>query len=584
MILNLIHRPDLGQCHSLYLFQQEEAHRLGLKVTLLVSPRTMKDIDAVNETKRFNREFGDEIGLWMFGLGDESLDQQVGGSDSPIWLHSKEDKRQIIAIALERFYKAFEREPATISAYHLDAACFELIRELCPPVKIAIAGCFEEGVKVFHGCNHSWYLFNEGMPWGPWYPSKTHSLRPALNEADWNGFVAVPHLCRDLVLSYEGRNDFFASHPANVQRGMANLGENHPYDFNLVDQYRLQEKCNDGFSYYQVHVGAGWLGYSANIQDPPEVSQKLYTELLEYLAELCHQGSVVDMYMSEFAVWFRKNIPLGQPVVNFAKEILYGSGKHYFWYLDPDFRVVIDANLAGSIGDLRPYIAQVAGFTGPDSPSLAIGSYPYIIHSQYRTGLSHHAFDGARTTLFVCHGDEIIDLASHRTKVTEIHRDSNGTNIKLAPIKLYFCDGLSVTIETSYDFPGNGHININRRIIDISDRSAELKIIEYFKGCYGTTEYPEDMHEIQLMVRGAQDKQINFTYRDQEIHTTEASSVFAVIPQINTVVRLEAAGEKAEIGYAEEGHLFNPYYTLKMQYPVQIGQEIHTCLVIQKNQ
>ena len=34
--------------------------------------------------------------------------------------------------------------------------------------------------------------------------------------------VAVPHLCRDLALSYEGRNDFFATHPANVQRAMAN--------------------------------------------------------------------------------------------------------------------------------------------------------------------------------------------------------------------------------------------------------------------------------------------------------------------------------------------------------------------------
>jgi hypothetical protein len=226
----------------------------------------------------------------------------------------------------------------------------------------------------------------------------------------------------------------------------------------------------------------------------------------------------------------------------------------------------------------------VPGFTGPDSPSLAIGSYPYIIHSQYRTGLSNHAFDGARATLLVRYGNEILDLASRRTKVTEIHRDATGTCIRMAPIKLNFRDGLNVTIETAYEFPGNGHIDIIRKIVDISDRSAELKMIEYFKGCYGTTEYPEDMHEIQLMVRGAQDKQINFTYRNQKIQTTKASSVSVVIPQINTIVRLEVVGEKAEIGWAEEGHLFNPFYTLKMQYPVQSGQEIRTCLVIQKNQ
>ena len=72
-------------------------------------------------------------------------------------------------------------------------------------------------------------LFNEGMPWGPWYPAQNNTLRPATDEDEWSGMVAVPHLCRDLALSYEGRNEIsFATHPANVQRAMANEGSSAP--------------------------------------------------------------------------------------------------------------------------------------------------------------------------------------------------------------------------------------------------------------------------------------------------------------------------------------------------------------------
>jgi hypothetical protein len=231
-------------------------------------------------------------------------------------------------------------------------------------VQVAVAGCFEEGVRVFHGCNDSWYLFNEGMPWGPWYPSKTHSLRPALDEDDWAGIVAVPHLTRDLVLSYEGRNDFFATHPGNVQRAMAYRGTDAPYMFNLVDQHRYQEDFNDGYSYCHIFVGAGWLAPNHNVPDPEELSKKLYRDFLAYFAGLRDQGQVVDMTMSEFAAWYRQHVPIGRPQVALAKDVLYGSGKHYFWYVDPYFRVTVDAAQGGSIGDLRPYVGQFACVTG----------------------------------------------------------------------------------------------------------------------------------------------------------------------------------------------------------------------------
>ena len=93
---------------------------------------------------------------------------------------------------------------------------------------------------------------------------------------------------------------------------------------------------------------------------------------------------------------------------------------------------------------------------------------------------------------------------------------------------------------TTYHFPADGRIIIDREIIDVSDPDAELRIEEYVKGCYGTTEYPEDMHGIALTVFGATEERIEFDYRCRTLETKEAKAVEARVPQINTVLRLEA--------------------------------------------
>jgi hypothetical protein len=575
MILNLLHRPTAQSDHPYFVFQQDVAHRLGLKVTLMTDYHAMGNQGLMDEVRRYQKEHGDEAGVWIWSLNDPEC-----GGGAPFWLLSQDHKRKALTMILERFRAVFGCEPVSVGCYLMDASTMAILKELSPATTTVIAGCFEEGVKVFHGCNHSWYLFSEGMPWGPWYPSKTHSLRPAADKDDWAGFVAVPHLSRDLTLSYEGRNDFFASHPANVQRGMANVGADHPYDYNLADQYRLQEDYNDGFSFYHIHVSAGWLGYSPNIQDPPEISQQLYRELLEYMAELRSQGKLVDMYMREFGAWFRENVPVGKPFVNLSKDILYGSGKHYFWYVDPYFRVTVDMNQAGSIGDLRPYAAHFAVTTGPDSPHLAFNNYPYLIHSQYRTGTSNHYADGARTTLFVRHGDEILDLCRYRARCEDVQRDEAGTHVRLSPVTLEFKDGLSVKLQTSYHFPGYGQIIIERRPLAISAKKADVVIQEYLKGCYGRTEYPENMHGIRLELEGDPHQVLDFDYGGHSIQARQANAARVQIPQINTGLSLAPLNGLAASASASEGHLFNPYYTLTLDYPLNPDQEVSTCLTV----
>jgi hypothetical protein len=401
-----------------------------------------------------------------------------------------------------------------------------------------------------------------------------------VDEDDAAGIVAVPHLSRDLVLSYEGRNDFFATHPGNVQRAMAYVGTDCPYMFNLVDQHRLQEDYNNGYSYCHVLVGAGWLAPNHNVPDPEEVSKQLYRDFLAYFVELRQQGKLVDMTMSEFADWYRQNVPVGKPQVALAKDVLYDSKKQYFWYIDPYCRVTLDMAQAGSIGDLRPYAGQTPCVTGPDTPKLVYGSYPYVIHSQYRSGIAHHFVDGARTTLQVTCRGETIDLGTRRTHCAEVTQDSAGTHVRLTPATLTFAGGLTASIETTYHFAGRGEIVVARRLLELSDPAAVLQCREVFKGCYGVTEYPEDMHGIRLAVEGDAPQAIPYEYLSRTIETANARAVSARIPQISSEIRLEAVDGPAALGQAVEGYLFNPYYTLTLQKTLAKGEEVYTCLRI----
>ncbi len=582
MYLNLLHRPKMGNYYEFFKLQQDMAHELGLKATILVSLPAMEQEHMVEDIKRYHEEHGDEIGLFLSELNCEAFREEFHCTMNSIWLYSREKKEKIIRMALERFRECFGRAPVSAAAYFVDASTMEVLTDACPTLEIAVCACFEEGVKNFHGCNNSWYLFNEGGPWSAWYPAKGNTLRPARDQEDAAGIVGVCHLSRDPSLSYESRNDFWASHPANVQRGLGNDGETHPYDFNLVDLYRAQEDLNDGYSYYNVFVGPNWLTHNMNIEDPVEVSQKLYRELLEYLADLRDRGELEDMTMREFGAWYRANRPPGHREVFHAREILYGSGKHYVWYLDPDMRVLIDTNQGGSIGDLRPYAAECDGRTGPDSPALYDGSYPYLIQSQYRSGAANHSFDGTRTTLSVTHDGETADLCACPTKCTGVVQDEDGVHVPLTPAQLRFSDGLTASIETTYHFPGDGRILIERKLTELSDPRAELHICEYFKACYGTTEYPEDLHGVTLAVEGDEAEAIDYAYESRTIATSNATAVRAVIPQINCAVELCPVAGRAESGTAIEGFLFSPYFTLTLETTLKAGGSFTSCLCLSK--
>ena len=542
MIVNIIQRPELTETYEL---QRQICIDLNLMITLSMRAVNLDNLELVEKVKKDSEKYGYEVMLWLDD--DEVLFT---------WLMSIEEKKAYVKKTFDKFKERFGYMPKTVGHYILGSDYIKIIKDYCPEVSMVIAGCFEEGVRVFHGCNNSWYLFSEGMSWTAWYPSKTHSVRPACDEEDWSGVVAVPHLSRDLVQAYEGRDDFFASHPANVQRGLGNEGAIHVYDYNLIDQYRMQEDYNNVKSNYHIHVASGWLSNCSNLIDSDEITQSIYRETLEYIAELCKKGEAECMTMNEYCKYYRRTVPIGSQTAAVAKDIIYDSGKHYFWLMSNGYRVLVDAFQGGSIGDLRPYAGKYEAFTGLDAEKPLINSYPFIIQSQLRSGVKHHYGDGSRTTLLVTHGGETLDMCFYPTKVSDVKRTEKTTIVKLTPVTMKFKDGYEIKIQTVYDF-GENDIGIERHILEKSEGECEL--CEYLKGSYGFTEYPEEMRGITL---GVDDKSEKYLYKKQSVRVENGKCTYAEIPQITT--RVELCAEESDWAEADDGELFIPYYTLKL--------------------
>ena len=582
MYVNLIHRPGNQAQRPMFELQQKYAHDLKLKTTVFLQYDNLFEEELLEQVLKDQKTYGDEIGIWFANLSATSFVKKLNKKETFLWLFTEEEKRVIIEEHIRKFESVFGYRPISVGCYHMDSTSLRLLHEISPETKISVGGCFEEGVKVFHGCNHSWYLFNEGMPFFPWYPAKHNSLVPARSREEWDGIVLVPHLMRDMALSYEGRNDFFASHPANIQRAMANEGAICPYTLNLLDMCRFQERFNEGFSYSNTFVGPNWLSGSINVQDSDEETQQIYKEYLEYLAQLSQENQIQVVYMREFADAFTGEVEIGAAQQYFAKEILYGSYKHYFWYCSPAWRLLLDMEQGGSIGDLRPYIGRTPRCSGADTEFLAMASNPYLIQSQYRSGNAHHSADGARTTLLIAYEGEEKDLCDYPTRIESAHTTPEKTKLVLQEQRIAFECGLSVTLQTSIEIYRCGKIIFHRALTDCSQENAVFCVTEYVKAGYGVTEYPENLKDVVLYAEGADEISEKFGYTGRTYETAAGKSCSAVIPKLNVRLSLENADDRACSAYVKDGYLFSPYYTLGISCDLQVGKETATCLNVKK--
>jgi len=605
-IVNIIHRPELlpeyidrsaqaGQTEELskrevvsesldiFRLQQEIAHRNNLRTTIQMTYASLFNHEATALAKEHHARYGDEISLTFLGLNCKEFRERFHNKELAIWLFSMADKQAIVTELFERFYQAFGFYPTSTGSYYMDAELVRYIKARYPMVKIAIATCFEEGPRVFHNCNNSWYTLLDGGPWTAWIPSKKNIHCLAADADDDIGLVAIPHLTRDLLASIDSPGLYFGTHPQNILRGMVYEGDQIPYMFNLVDQYIALKKYNRGFSYNMVYVGPGWMGKGGRWEASHALCVKSYEDFLDYYGKLKKQGQVVDQTMSEFADYFRARQSYTEPLCALWKDILYGTDQQVFWYADPHFRVLIDMKQGGAIIDLRPYAAQLERPVGVGTPYLQNACYPYLVQSHYRAGaFTHYAGEGAIKSCKVRYGKEEIDLSACRTHAR--YTEADGARIlTLDPVTLEFSD-LTIQLVTTIRFPENtGEIWISRRVVAASRPNAQVTVDEYITSCYGTNEYPEDLTGVQLAVTGAdgQTQTLDYAYQCRELYQVEATQVTGLVPQVNSRLSM-TPGSPAVTGYVREGYAFAPNLTLGLQKTIGIHEELRTCLKVAK--
>ena len=586
-IVNIIHRPEmvpeyaekvtgqgkaedisrkalLTESLDIFKFQQETAHKNGLKTTIQMTYASLFNEEACSIAKAHHEEYGDEIALSLLGLPCKEFRDKYKTKDFCIWMFSMEDKKSIVDDVFGKFHDIFGFYPQSTGSYYMDADLTNYIKEKYPTVKCAVATCWEEGPKAYHTCNNSWYTLLDGGPWNPWIPSKQNTHAPAADESEDSGIVAIPHLSRDLLACYDGNGSNFGTHPQNVLRGMIYDTKTweYPYLYNLVDQYRHLAKYNNGYSYNMMFVGPGWLNKMGRWEQPYELLKKSYEDGMAYYGELKKVGKAIDMTMAEFADFYRANKTYTEPECALWKDILYGSDKQLFWYSDPYMRACINMDQGGALVDLRPYVAKLEWPVGIGTPHVQDASYPFLIQEKYRAGyFTHYAGEGTIRSAKLSYKGEEVDLCLCRTHA-KFSQEGNERVLILDPVDIEFND-LTVSLQTRIIFKeGSSEIKYERRILSMSDPDAEVTLNEYMVACYGTTEYPEDMTGIRLSVsNGTISRTIDYEYKCREESLENGIEAKAVIPAIKTEVSIVPDAADG-VSYIREGYAFSPVFTL----------------------
>lgn len=602
-ILNIIHRPEMVPEYSqkitghgkqedisdkslinesldIFITQQKCAHDNGLKTTIQMTYASLFNEEAIAIAKKHHEIYGDEIALSLLGLPCEQFREKYHTKDFCIWMFESEEKKRIIDDVFHKFYECFGFYPESTGSYYLDAESINYIKEKYPSIKCAVATCFEEGPKAYHTCNNSWYTLLDGGPWAPWIPSKQNTHAPAANKQEDSGIVAIPHLSRDVLACYDGNGSNFGTHPQNVLRGMIYDTKtwDFPYFYNLVDQYRYQEKFNNGYAYNMMFVGPGWMNKMGRWEQPYELLLKSYQDGCKYYGDLKKKGELIDMTMSEFADYYRNKKHYEEPECFLWRDILYGSNKQLFWYTDPYMRVCINMDQGGAIVDLRPYVSKLDFKVGIGTDHIQDASYPYIIQEKYRAGyFTHYAGEGTIRSCKVCYKGEEVDLCLCRTHAHFMQTEKN-RSLVLDPVEIEFND-LTIKLVTTISFiEGSSEIVFERKIIESSKPNEEVVIKEYLIGCYGTTEYSLDMSNVVLY----NDKEsINYKYKCREVSKDNSEILSCDIPEIDTRVSMKCDGNN-KTGIVREGYAFSPMFTLEYDATIKETESVKTWLKLEK--
>jgi hypothetical protein len=581
-------KEDLGRSgviqESLDIFctQQQVAHENGLRTTIQMTYASLFNHEAVVIAKEHHEKYGDEIGSTFLGIQCQEFRDKFKTKELAIWLFSMEDKRKVVDEVIGKFHEVFGFYPTSTGSYYMDAELVNYIKEKYPMIKVAVATCWEEGPKAYWNANNSWYTLLDGGPWNPWIPSKRNIHCPASDEADDIGIVAIPHLSRDLLAVFDGPGSYYGTHPQNILRGMVYEDHEIPYFRNIVDQYRAMVKYNRGYSYNMLFVDPGWMSKSGRWEADYKFLLKSYKDGMSYYGQLKKEGKAKDVTMSEFADLYRKDRPYTRPECTLWKDILYGSKRQQFWYADPWMRFCLDMNQGGAMIDLRPYAAKLVRPCGVGTKCNQDASYPFLVQSLYRAGyFTHYAGEGAVKSCKFSHAGEEVDLCACRT-IASFSEEGDTRVVTLETVSIEFAH-FNIQVQSIFRLPeGTGEIEIVRRVVDSTDPDAEITINEYITACYGTTEYPEDLTGVRLVLKGSgKTKSIDYAYRCREAELDEIQTTEALIPPVDTRLSMRTDVKDAA-GYFREGFAFSPMYTIGIKKIIQRKGELRTWLKVEK--
>jgi hypothetical protein len=567
---------------DIFRTQQRVAHDNGLRTTIQMTYASLFSDEAIAIAKEHHAQYGDEIGSTFLGIQCQQFRDKFKSKELAVWLLSIEDKRRVVDEVMGKFYEVFGFYPTSTGSYYMDAELVNYIKSQYPLIKVAVATCWEEGPRAYWNANNSWYTIFDGSPWNPWIPSKRNIHCPASDADDDIGIVAIPHLSRDLMAVFDGPGSYYGTHPQNILRGMVYEDREIPYFRNIVDQYRSMIKYNQGYSYNMMFVGPGWMSKGGRWEADYDFLLKSYQDGMAYYGQLKKEGKAQDLTMSEFADVYRRDRPYTRPECTLWRDILYGSKRQQFWYVDPWMRTCLDMNQGGAMIDLRPYAAKLVRPCGVGTKCLQDASYPFLVQSYYRAGyFTHYAGEGAVKSCKFGHKGEEIDLCACRTHAS-FAEDGDTRVVTLDPVEMEFA-GFTISVQSVFRFAeGTGEIEIVREIVNTTDPQAVVLVDEYITACYGTTEYPEDLTGVRLTLEGASGTEsIDYAYKCREAEMGGFARVEALVPQVDTRLTMRTDSDEVS-GYFREGFAFSPMYTIGVKKTIKGRGALRTWLKVEK--
>ncbi len=160
-IVNIIHRPELApeyaekvtgqgkkddigrsslldESESIFRFQQDTAHKNGLRTTIQITYASLFSQQIIDMVKEDHEKYGDEIALSLLGLPCKQFREKYKTHDFCIWMFSMEQKKQIVDDVFGKFYECFGYYPESTGSYYMDAELISYIKEKYPTVKCAV--------------------------------------------------------------------------------------------------------------------------------------------------------------------------------------------------------------------------------------------------------------------------------------------------------------------------------------------------------------------------------------------------------------------------------------------------------------